>query len=141
MRSVVRRFPGLVSRLERTDWGSRFSVAGDVNQKTVGGLMASVIGDMAQAPPLAALCDYRGADVCVAARNFVAASRKAGAPATWPTALLVRPEHLSVWRDYAWLQGQSGNLKGVFTHAEEAERWAAEMAAIRAAQARHLRRA
>lgn len=91
---------------------------------------------MAQSPPLVALCDYRGADMGATARRLVIAHKRTGVSATWPTALVVPQDQLEVWSQYAWLQGQHGNLKAVFTELEQAERWSRDMAALQAAQAR-----
>lgn len=140
MWSVMRSFAGAKSRIETAPFGARFTVGGVVGKDTVGQLIGAVVTDLAVRPPLVALCDYSRADMGVAARSMLVAHRKAGVPASWPAAMIVPPEQLQLWRDYAWLQGQSGNLRGIFTRAEDAEKWCAEMAAIRASEARYLQR-
>jgi len=129
-------FNGLESRLDRAAWGATFHVAGNVSDTNVGPMIASVVADLAEAPPLVALCDYRGADMGATARRLVIAHKRTGVATTWPTALLVQADQAEVWRQYAWLQGQLGNLKAVFTEQEPAQRWARDMAALQAAQAR-----
>lgn len=136
MRTRARLFDGLQSRLGRAAWGAYFRADGFVTERNATEMIAAVVTDLAAAPPLVALCDYRGADMGATARRMVIAHKRSGVDAIWPTALVVHPDQLEVWRQYAWLQGRMGNLKAVFTEVAAAERWARDMAALQAAQAR-----
>ena len=131
-----RAFEGLRSQLEPAAWGARFNVDGRVTSGNVCRMISDVVADLAQARPLVALCDYRAVDMGATARGLVLAHRRSGVAAMSPTALVVQRDQLEVWDRYAYLQGQIGNLKAVFTDVEQAERWSSDMAAIQAAQAR-----
>ena len=136
MAQKIRVFDGLESRLGAAAWGAHFQVAGRVSSTNVGEMIGAVVSDLAQAPPLTAVCDYRGADMGATARRLVIAHRQTGTKASWPTALVVQRDQLEVWRQYEWLQAQDGILKAVFTDLGPAQRWARDMAALQAAQAR-----
>lgn len=136
MAQRTRVFDGLQSRLCSAAWGARFRADGRVSDTNVGQMIAAVVSDLAEAPPLVALCDYRGADMGATARRLVVAHKRSGVDAIWPTAIVVQRDQLEVWNQYAWLQGRMGNLKAIFTEVEPAERWARDIAAIQAAQAR-----
>lgn len=137
---LVHRFDGAESRLEQASFGARFSVRGVVDGSNVCGVIGRVVRDLSPVRPLVALCDYSRADMGVAARSILAAHRKPGLAAGWPAAIVVQADHLEIWRDYAWLQGQSGGLRGIFTSLEAAEKWAAEIAALRESEDRLLKR-
>lgn len=136
MAQTTRVFDGLRSRLGGAAWGAVFRADGRVSETNVQQMISAVVSDLAKAPPLVALCDYRGADMGATARRLVIAHKRTGMAATWPTALVVQRDQVEVWNQYAWLQAQHGNLKAVFTEQEPAERWARDMAALQAAQAR-----
>lgn len=136
MAQKTRVFDGLKSRLCGAAWGARFRADGRVSETNVQQMISAVVSDLSQAPPLVALCDYRGADMGATARRLVVAHKRSGVAATWPTALVVQRDQVEVWNQYAWLQAQHGNLKAVFTELEQAERWSRDMAALQAAQAR-----
>lgn len=133
---ITRSFGPVDTSLESASWGARYRVQGEVSKTTVGPLIQAVVTDLCAAPPLVALCDYRGADMGATARRLVVAHKRSGVAATWPTALVVQRDQVEVWNQYAWLQAQHGNLKAVFTELEQAERWSRDMAALQAAQAR-----
>ena len=136
MTQKTRVFDGLQSRIWAAAWGSNFRADGRVSESNVGQMIAAVVSDLAQSRPLVALCDYRGADMGATARRVVIAHKRSGMEAPWPTVLVVQRDQLEVWSHYAWLQAQLGNLKAVFTDMAPAERWARDMAALQAAQAR-----
>lgn len=136
MEQSIRVFDKLRSRLWGASWGAHFQAEGLVSSTNVGEMISAVVSDLAQAPPLVALCDYRGADMGATARRLVSAHKKTGTAAAWPTALVVPRDQIEVWNQYAYLQGQLGNLKAVFTEVEQAQAWSRDMAALQAAQAR-----
>lgn len=138
--AVRREFGGLASELEPVEFGAHFSVRGQVCSESVGMLMQAVLTDLAPMAPKAVICDYRGADMGATARALVHAQRRTGQSADWPTALIIQPDQAELWRLYRDIQARHGHLKAVFTNAEEAYRWAADMAALRAAQERFNRR-
>ena len=137
---VVRQFGSLQSELAAVEFGAHFSVRGQVSSESVGVLMQAVLSDLTPMAPKAVVCDYRGADMGATARSLVHAQRRSGQSADWPTALIIQPDQAELWRLYRDIQARHGHLKGVFTEPEEAYRWAADMAALRAAQERFNRR-
>lgn len=79
------------------------------------------------------VAEYTGADLQIDADALLGSALKVvasdGALAL-PTALLVKPDDLGMWRTYAWLMARSGIVRGVFTQHEQALHWARNQAAI-----------
>lgn len=90
------------------------------------------------ASPAAMVSDYSGADVEQTARMLARGARpalKSGPTLRLPGALIVRQDEMPLWRSYCNALGDMGALRAAFTSAAEARAWAAEQAALRAAQA------
>ena len=142
MKPILRSCGEVSSELIATGWGSRFTVRGSIAVDQLQPILGGVIADMQSLNTVAAVCDYREADMRIAARSILVAHQRAWQGAKdWPTALVVSPAHVETWRDYALLQGQRGNLRRVFTEEEPAQRWAREQAALREVHIRWLERA
>lgn len=91
----------------------------------------------------AGIADYRSALPTVPGaelrRSVRAATRQAKSHGV-PMALVVRDDDLEAWKAHAFSLCASGLLRAAFSDMEQARRWAAEMAALRQAQARFLSR-
>lgn len=79
------------------------------------------------------VAQYTGADLKIDAKALLQSALSVvatdGALAL-PAALLVKPDDAEMWRSYAWLMARNGIVRGVFTDADEAMRWARLQAAI-----------
>lgn len=141
MLKVARVFGKVETNLTPMSFGSAFFVQGKVGVDHIDPLLQSVVADIASAGHMAAVCDYRQADMTMAAKRIVQAHESGGVTLDWPTALVVPHAQLQLWRDYAAMQGARGKLRRVFEEWEPARRWAEEQAALRAAQLRWFSRA
>lgn len=114
-----------------------FSVSGEIDAACAASLLQTVAADAAHAP-LAAVCDYRAANLALSPSQLLGVHARFGDRLVWPTALVVRSDCLGFWERYAEMQGRRGRLRNVFVRMEDAKNWAAEMAAIQEAQARWM---
>lgn len=106
-------------------------------------MIGVISGFLEVAGPGAMVSDYTGADVDQTARMLARAARpaiKAGPVLRLPGALIVRADELPLWRSYCYALGDMGAMRAAFTSAAEARAWAAENAALRAAQASYRAR-
>lgn len=92
-----------------------------------------VIGDAPLWAPLrlAHVVDYTRAAVQLSAAELFAAAL-AASPGDVPTAVVVTSDSWSIFSEYAALQATRGVLKAVFLTSEQANRWAADQARVRA---------
>jgi hypothetical protein len=141
MPGTVQTFDTAQTEIAQEEWGSRCVFDGQVTRDTIAPVFGWTMEELAARSPLVTLADFRSADATIAARLAVQAYRRSGHRAVWPTALVVPEAQAELWRLYADLQARGGVWHKVFTSLEEGERWAADMAALRAAQARFLKRA
>lgn len=141
MLKVARVFGKTSTVLEPTQFGSAFVVKGTVGVEQIDPLLSAVVNDIAAGGHMAAVCDYRQADMTIGASRIVQAHASGGIALDWPTALVVPREQQNLWQDYAAMQGQRGKLRRVFLEWEPARKWAEEQAALRAAQFRWFSRA
>ncbi len=110
-----------------------FRTEGVVTPKVSGLVLSSCQQAMRDWGAVGLVAEYTGADLQIDANALLGSALKVvasdGALAL-PTALLVKPDDLGMWRTYAWLMARSGIVRGVFTQHEEALRWARKQAAI-----------
>ena len=132
----------------------RREVDGRLGAYTVRGVIcakaaAQVLSDnhswLSASPLPAQMVDYRGARINLAADDIRgAACAVIGGQRTGglmvPTALLVSPRDLAMWRSYSWLMAQAGVMRAAFTSFGQARQWAAEAGALWEAQQRHRMR-
>ena len=128
---------GAQAALCKKAWGSVLVMQGGVDRLVLGQTIRRVAGLAIGHRHLAGMCDYRRAKLLISFGELTSCARR-NAPVglDWPTAMVVRPEDLSVWNRYAEFQGMRGNLRGVFTGYEPAMAWAIEQAGLRLAQLR-----
>lgn len=87
---------------------------------------------------LAGVADYRDANLAPPSARVRAQLRTAAQMARTahiPTALVVRADELQVWRQHAERLTLAGLPRAAFSDPDRARQWAAEMAALYAAQA------
>lgn len=123
-----------------------FSVQGVVDLPAAGRVMALNDGWAQRHKIAAQVVNYQGAAIAIPAEVLfgVAAGIVRGSAhggLLTPTALLVRADRLDDWRQYCWLMAQAGVMRQVFTDYGRARAWAEDQAALRAAQALHLKTA
>lgn len=129
--------PGLTATFENVSWGSVLVAQGELAGSALGQLLGEVQRRSERHNHLAGLCDYRNARLSLDPRRLLMCAR-AVAPTglEWPTALVVPVQDLTLWREYAHMQGMRGKLRGVFTDYEAARAWSVEHAGLRLAQFR-----
>lgn len=106
-------------------------VGGVVTPRNIGGLVTSAC----EVQSLAMVVSYESAVVAIQPdAMFASAWRPGGRTFTLeqPAALVVRPDQLSVFREYARTALSHGVIRAAFTSAEQAFRWAAEQAEVQA---------
>ena len=102
-------------------------------------MIGVVAAHMACSRSQAMVSDYTCADVAQTARMLARSARPAMRPGSLlrlPGALVVSADELPMWRSYCNALGSMGAMRAAFTNAAQARAWAAENAALWAAQAR-----
>ena len=140
---VVRRFEMVNSRLRLGPGLANITVAGLVDRHSSAAVIGACGRDLAPVRAHGLVADYSGARMMVCADELMASASLvtgAGDPLRIPTALVVHPDDLAMWRRYCDLQARAGVLRMPFVDVELAHRWAAEFAALWEAQARFRER-
>lgn len=111
----------------------RFGIEGDCDAGAQGRILAACGAYMGEVGACGLVADYSCARLLMTvddlARNLRRAAASSRTIAT-PAALLVRPDDLPQWLAYAGSLAQIGVVRGIFTDAEEAHRWACRQAQI-----------
>ena len=140
MPAVRRSFAGGATAFDADDWVASIRIDGVVTPAGGGAILRGCHEDLLASRAPALFADYRAAALQVTAEALlgsVAPVFSADSPLRVPTALLVRPDDLEVWRLYCRLQGMSGILRAAFISPDDARRWLADQAALFAAQVNH----
>lgn len=114
-------------------------ISGEVCATSAGLLLAGCEQDMRLTRPRALVAHYERARLIVTPDNLAEAATQvmhADAALRLPTALVVRPDDFEAMRAYCEIMGAQGILRAAFTDAVKARQWAAEYAALWAAQVR-----
>jgi hypothetical protein len=131
-------YPTSGVRVTAVDEMAFAKVSGVVTQADAARIIAgSAAWGSAVVRPLVNIVCYSAAAIAVNADQLLESAGRA----QWsmasvaripPTALVVSGETLSMWRDYVACAMAAGVLKAVFLNHEDAVRWAAQQAAVRA---------
>ena len=134
---MVGKSGGLTATFEEVSWGSVMRVQGRLAQAPLGKLIDVVKACNERHRHLAAVCDYSQAALALDPRQLLRCARAAAAGSLdWPTALVVPTDEVSVWQEFAYLQGMQGSLRRVFADHGAARVWCIEQAGLRLAQIR-----
>lgn len=122
------------SVLARADQGLVIAVVdGDVTLESAPLIVAGAARWPGQR--LAHVVSYEGARVDLSAEDLFRSVMLAE-PGDTPTAFVVSPSQLAMFRKYSQMHADRGTLKAAFTNFEAARRWAANQALVRATWAR-----
>jgi hypothetical protein len=125
------------SVLALADEGLVFAVvAGDVTLAAAPLIIAGSVNWPGQR--LAHVVSYQGARVELRAEDLFRSAMLAK-PGDTPTAFVVAQSQLAMFRQYSQMHTARGTMKAAFTNVEEARRWAANQALVRATWARWRR--
>lgn len=108
-----------------------------------GAAVSTFAAHLAESGAMAGLLDYSAADttapLALVARQVKHRARNVDALRR-PVALIVREDEASVWGAHAGRMSAAGFMRAAFADPQKARAWAAEMAALYAAQARFRER-
>lgn len=144
MKQTRRAFAGAETTVSFDQGMAYFEAHGCLTDRLMPGLLSAVEQDLTETLAAALVARYDAALVQLDADALLVSASgviKPGAALLLPTALVVTAETMPMWRTYCQLQARRGVLRMPFLSVEDAARWAADQAALFAAQARFHERA
>lgn len=138
---IAHSFAGVTTKISADQGIASIHIDGLVTDKSSSELLGACHVDLDLLRPAAMVAAYDSAQMGVTAHTLLSSARRAmpdGSLLRIPTALVVNPDDLEMWRTYCYLQGMFGIMRAAFTDHNAARAWAADQAALRAAQLRYL---
>lgn len=119
-------------------------IRGAVSPAAGAGILTDCDADLLAWQPAALVARYDEAELKLDAESLFESANKvltSSSALRLPTALVVKPDDLPMWRVYSNMQCANGVLRVPFTDATKAARWAEDQAALWRAQITYLLRA